>query len=172
MSIRAVEWALSIPVGNHFAKLVLIALANNADDEMFQCWPSVQYLAQRCELSESTVYRAVSFLRAHEFLTTEHRRWPGGVRRTPKYTLRVNVLSNRQCLLSNTTQGPVSVDSRRTVNEPSQRLGAQIFVECGTDAWRAWERHFQKNKINPLGRPPRELREGRWGWYFPTEFPQ
>ena len=172
MSIRAVEWALSVPVGNHFAKLVLITLANNADDETFSCWPSAAYVSARCEISKRTVYRAVNYLKDRNLIACERRKWPSGTNRSPKYTLKINLVPIGHKVVSTQTQPCATAGTTRTVNEPSLSLREPIFVECGSDAWRSWEQHFSKNKINVLSRPPREYREGRWGWYFATEYPQ
>ena len=89
MSIRAMVWALDTPVGDPQAKLVLIALADHADDETFQCWPSVGYIAKRCELGRSTVYRIIISLRDKGLIKHEKRRWPTGSGRSPLFTLLV-----------------------------------------------------------------------------------
>lgn len=46
--------AMSIKVGNHLRKLVLIKLADNANDKG-ECWPSYQHVADQCECSKSAV---------------------------------------------------------------------------------------------------------------------
>ncbi len=92
MSIRAMVWALDTPVGDHLAKLVLIALADNADDEKFQCWPSVTHLARRCEIGRSTVYRSIVHLTRLGLIHHEKRRNTIGVPRQPLFTLHVPAL--------------------------------------------------------------------------------
>lgn len=172
MSIRAIEWALSAQVGHPQAKIVLICLANNADDEVFECWPSADYIAQRVELSRASVYRAIHFLIEHGFIRAEKRKWPNAVRRTPKYTL-LGVVSIRDNVVSELGDKVVSLRRQDEPSiEPSQRTEPLIFVEYGTDAWKAWARHYQAKKINSLGRPPITYVNGVGGWYFPTEFPQ
>ena len=51
MSIRALRWAWQARAGP--AKLVLLALVDMDDDARY-CFPSHEYLAYRCEASEST----------------------------------------------------------------------------------------------------------------------
>lgn len=172
MSIRAIEWALSAQVGHPQAKIVLVCLANNADDEVFECWPSAEYIAARVELSRRSVYRAINYLVDKGFIRAEKRKWPNAVRRTPKYTL-LGVVPISHNVVTPESQGCATAGTRRTVtNEPSQSLAPRIFVECGTDAWNAWVRHYAAKKINPIGKPPVTFLNGVAGWYFPTEFPQ
>ncbi|EMQ3722422.1 helix-turn-helix domain-containing protein, partial [Salmonella enterica subsp. enterica serovar Lubbock] len=54
MSMNLMAKAMSIKVGNPLRKLVLIKLADNANDEG-ECWPSYQHIADQCEVSRSTV---------------------------------------------------------------------------------------------------------------------
>jgi hypothetical protein len=61
MSIAAVSWALRQKVGDATAKLVLIALADFAD-ENDQCWPSQKLLAERAECSIDTVQRKIKII--------------------------------------------------------------------------------------------------------------
>lgn len=90
MSFRATNWAFETSLaGDHKAKLILIALANNADDEKFQCWPSVNYLAKRCEMGRSTVYRCIIHLSKLGLIHHEKRRNTIGVPRQPLFTLHV-----------------------------------------------------------------------------------
>jgi DNA-binding transcriptional MocR family regulator len=55
--------AWSAMVGDHTDKLVLLALADNANDEG-ECYPSLQNISMRCEMHRSTVVRAVQSLEA------------------------------------------------------------------------------------------------------------
>ena len=63
MSIWAVNWALHAEVPNATHKLVLIALANFADDQD-QAWPHVDTLAELASTSRRTVFRALEALEA------------------------------------------------------------------------------------------------------------
>lgn len=54
MSMTLTARAMSIKTGNPIRKLVLIKLADNANDNG-ECWPSYQHIADHCECSRSAV---------------------------------------------------------------------------------------------------------------------
>ena len=47
--------AMGVKVGNSLRKLVLIKLADNANDKG-ECWPSYQHIADQCECSRTAVH--------------------------------------------------------------------------------------------------------------------
>lgn len=61
MSIQAVSWVLEHSEARGLARLVLIALANHADDRR-ECWPSSNALAHEARVSRATVFRALDEL--------------------------------------------------------------------------------------------------------------
>lgn len=61
MSIVAIEWAFRAPVEVPSAKLVLLALADHADNSGY-CWPSTARLCDRTNLSRATIFRALDLL--------------------------------------------------------------------------------------------------------------
>lgn len=65
-----VVWELDLPPGE---KLVLLALADQANDEGTQCWPSVPTIARRSGQGDRTVRRALEHLEAKGHLTRQHR---------------------------------------------------------------------------------------------------
>lgn len=65
--------AMTIKVGNPLRKLVLIKLADNANDKG-ECWPSYQHIADQCEISRSTVKGHVRALEEMGMLRREFRR--------------------------------------------------------------------------------------------------
>ncbi len=64
--------AMSIKVGNPLRKLVLIKLADNANDNG-ECWPSYQHIADHCECSKSAVKEHISALIKLGLMTKENR---------------------------------------------------------------------------------------------------
>lgn len=66
----SIVWELDLPPGE---KLVMLALADQANDEGVQCWPAVSTIAQRSGQGERTVRRALSDLETKGHLTRHHR---------------------------------------------------------------------------------------------------
>lgn len=73
MSVQAISWALSVKTGSPSAKLVLITIANYAD-ERGVCWPSQHLIARQTEQSIDSVQRRLKELEAEGFLTHKSRR--------------------------------------------------------------------------------------------------
>ncbi|MDE9427742.1 helix-turn-helix domain-containing protein [Xenorhabdus bovienii] len=72
MSMSLMVKAMSIRVGNPLRKLVLIKLADNANDKG-ECWPSYQHIADHCECSKSAVRSHINVLIKMGLLTKENR---------------------------------------------------------------------------------------------------
>lgn len=64
--------AMNTKVGNSLRKLVLIKLADNANDQG-ECWPSHSYIADQCECSKSAVKTHIADLIKSGLLTKENR---------------------------------------------------------------------------------------------------
>ncbi|EOT4459903.1 helix-turn-helix domain-containing protein [Escherichia coli] len=73
MSMSLMAKAMNIKVGNPLRKLVLIKLADNANDNG-ECWPSYQHVADQCEVSRSTVKSHIRALEEMGLLKREFRR--------------------------------------------------------------------------------------------------
>ncbi len=65
--------AMKVKVGNPLRKLVLLKLADNANDQG-ECWPSYQHIADQCEIGRSTVKSHVRALEEMGMLRREFRR--------------------------------------------------------------------------------------------------
>lgn len=61
MSMELMVQAMKTKVGNPLRKLVLIKLADNANDKG-ECWPSYQNIADLCEIDKRTAQRHVAAL--------------------------------------------------------------------------------------------------------------
>lgn len=72
MSMELMVAALKVKVGNHGRKLVLIKLADNANDRG-ECWPSYQHVADQCEMGRSTVKAHIKQLADDGFIKIEAR---------------------------------------------------------------------------------------------------
>lgn len=88
MSIRSILWALEQRVGSSPRKLVLIKLADNANDDG-SCWPSMAYLAAHCEMTRKSIHTHIKALERDGFVEVE-RRSQDGVSLPNRYRLRVS----------------------------------------------------------------------------------
>ena len=77
MSMLLMVKAMQTKVGNPLRKLVLIKLADNANDQG-ECWPSHQHVADQCEISKTSVRNHVKALEKMGLLRVEHREGPKG----------------------------------------------------------------------------------------------
>ena len=73
MSMLLMVAAMKAKIGNPTRKLVLIKLADNANDEGI-CWPSYRHVADHCEVDRKTVIRHVQWLEENKFLTKQYRK--------------------------------------------------------------------------------------------------
>jgi hypothetical protein len=152
MSIRAIGWALETKVGNLAAKLVLISLCDNADNDNLQCYPKAEGIAERCEISRRAVFYAIMYLKEKGFIKCEHRRWPGGVKRSPLYTILMPSAPVAP-LSANQDTRSASACTRGTVTESSLRKnGSIVLKEEGFNAlphspeFVAWKSFFTDKK--------------------------
>ncbi len=83
MSNCAIDWALSIKLGDPATKIVLFVLANRADD-LGQCWPSRKSISEQTDLSVSTVQRRLNELAKAKLIERKRRR-----RATTVYQLKI-----------------------------------------------------------------------------------
>lgn len=88
MSWEATNWAVSQLAGSPGAKIVLLLLADRADDKN-SCWPSQERLATESEQSIATVRRRLRDLETLGLIWTERRNIPGMKRATNRYFLAV-----------------------------------------------------------------------------------
>lgn len=77
MSMELMVKAMKTKVGNPLRKLVLIKLADNAND-LGECWPSYQHIADQCEIDRSTVRKHIKHLEGQGLLRVENREGPKG----------------------------------------------------------------------------------------------
>lgn len=73
MSVEASGWAWRQPVKGQAERLVLLALADSANGETFECWPSRRYIAARAMCSLATVKRVLASLQEAGLLVIESR---------------------------------------------------------------------------------------------------
>lgn len=84
MSMEMMVRAMKIKVGNPLRKLVLLKLADNASDQG-ECWPSVPYIADQCEISERSVQNHIQQLVKDGLVRIEKRLAENGLNRSNVY---------------------------------------------------------------------------------------
>ena len=72
MSVQALAWAWEQETGSPTAKAVLLALADHADQDGI-CWPGIERIARKTELSRRTVIRQLTALADDAFLEVSPR---------------------------------------------------------------------------------------------------
>lgn len=83
MSNCAIDWALSVKLGDPATKIVLLVLANRADD-LGQCWPSHQSISEEADQSPRSIRRRLDELEQVKLIERKRRR-----RASTIYTLKM-----------------------------------------------------------------------------------
>lgn len=89
MSIQAVAWAIEQKTGSPAGKVVLMCIANYAD-EAGECWPAQAKIAAETELSERAVRDWLQRLEKAGFLEREHRQRTDGSRKSDLIRLKIH----------------------------------------------------------------------------------
>jgi hypothetical protein len=89
MSHDATAWARKQTAGSMSAKFILMRLADYAGTD-YSCYPSVQKLADECEMSDSTVRAATKLLAEKGLIRVFYRHRASGLRRSCRYQLLVD----------------------------------------------------------------------------------
>ncbi|HFI7320498.1 TPA: helix-turn-helix domain-containing protein [Escherichia coli] len=84
MSMRLMVEVFHTEVGNPMHKLVLLKLADNANDNG-ECYPSYQHIAKQCEINKSTAMRAIESLCKKGLLLKQPRYLIGGKEQTSNF---------------------------------------------------------------------------------------
>lgn len=77
MSLMLMAQAFGVQVGNASRKLVLLKLADHANDQG-ECWPSYQYIADQCEISRRSAMDHIEELCNSGFIQKRTRKGPKG----------------------------------------------------------------------------------------------
>lgn len=112
MSMLLMVQAMKTKVGNPLRKLVLIKLADNAND-FGEAFPSYQHIADQCEIDRSTVRRHIKALEEAGFLRIEHREGPKG-NSSNLYYLNLTPMGTEPTGVGTEPLPPVGTESTRT----------------------------------------------------------
>ena len=77
MSMMLMAQAMGIKVGNPTRKLVLLKLADNANDNG-KCWPSYEHIADMCEIDRRTAMRHIKTLEEAGLVSVTYRKGEKG----------------------------------------------------------------------------------------------
>ena len=77
MAVMLMAKAFNIQVGNAGKKLVLLKLADNANDKG-ECWPSYQHIADQCEISKRSAMNYINSLIDDGLIQKQIRKGPKG----------------------------------------------------------------------------------------------
>lgn len=90
MSVKAVTWALEQEIGDAIQHLLLVNLANYADQNGY-CFPGQELLAKRIGRSTDSVQRHLKKLEARGLISRERRSTDAGFRTSDLYKLHIDV---------------------------------------------------------------------------------
>lgn len=102
-------------------RLVLVYLARCADSK-HQCWPSTYTVAEVCDISRTSVYRAINRLEALNLMCVEPRKRPDGSHSSPVYTLHHG------------TRGSAMATHKNVVVVPGQSCGGTSILESSSES--------------------------------------
>ena len=155
MSVKASNWAWQLQCVKGMTKLVLMALADSADDDGF-CWPKLETIAFKACTSKSTVKRAVRDLVQLGLVTVEHRTRQNGSSASNYYTINIGVQPDEETPdMVGVKMNPSSTEGEQTAsvggqNEP--RGGGQSDPGRGSPVTPLYEPSLKPNTpLTPKG---------------------
>ena len=128
MSNRALTWAFGQPGISPGEKLVLLALADYADDDN-HAWPRQATLVEKTNFSETSVRKHLASLTARGLIARRHRNGGHMRRRSDLYTLAVDITVGAATHPPSEAEGVKSAPAESAVglprNTPEHSLGMQ-----------------------------------------------
>jgi DNA-binding transcriptional ArsR family regulator len=110
VSFSATAWGWGQPVGDATARLVLLCLCDAANDR-HEAWPALATVAERCDLSVSTVQRAITRLEALGLVEIS------GNGRRRRYAIPVTVTAE-QVMVTNSNPVTVTIQDDQPGHNP------------------------------------------------------
>ena len=120
MSVKAMTWAFGLTDLSEGHKLLLLALADFADDKGI-CWPSQETLALKCGVTDRTVRSRLKELEAQNFLIRQPRYSKDRRGRTSdRIVLNLKLSNNDQNDLPESPSGRSDIYRKAVSGEPSE----------------------------------------------------
>ena len=130
MSMRLMVQAMNCKVGNPARKLVLLKLADNANDDGI-CFPSYQYIADKCEMTRRSAISHIEYLIKMGLVSKKERKNKDGSI-SNLYFLHLEQGSENFALGGSENISPITSHSLEPVNEPkktTQKSEAEMLLE-------------------------------------------
>lgn len=130
MSMRLMVQAMNCKVGNPARKLVLLKLADNANDDGI-CFPSYQYIADKCEMTRRSAISHIECLIKMGLVSKKERKNKDGSI-SNLYFLHLEQGSENFALGGSENISPRTSHSLEPVNEPkktTQKSEAEMLLE-------------------------------------------
>lgn len=136
MSMRLMVQAMNCEVGNPARKLVLLKLADNANDDGI-CFPSYQYIADKCEMTRRSAISHIEYLIKMGLVSKKERKNKDGSI-SNLYFLHLEqgsenfALGGENISLGGENISPITSHSLEPVNKPkktTQKSDAEILLE-------------------------------------------
>ncbi|KMZ37888.1 DNA-binding protein [Haemophilus influenzae] len=130
MSMRLMVQAMNCKVGNPARKLVLLKLADNANDDGI-CFPSYQYIADKCEMTRRSAINHIEYLIKMGLVSKKERKNKDGSI-SNLYFLHLEQGSENFALGGSENISPRTSHSLEPVNEPkktTQKSEAEMLLE-------------------------------------------
>jgi len=129
MSIQHLAWAFEADAGDAMSRWILVCLANRADRETGQCWPSRKRIAADASLGVTTVKNRLNNLEERGLITRQTRQRDNGSATSTLYTLNApNLLPNLQRGGSSRDRGRCASDPLEPVRETEDRVSPSSKV--------------------------------------------
>ena len=154
MSIRRILAALETTDLPANEKLLLILLADHADDETGKCWPSQNYIARRSGLTRATINRTMKRLEGKGLIRIQHRFREDGGNRSNTYI----VMPGTRPPCAREAHPPVSQKHTEPVSNEPISLTNLSLSEVSKDAIQT-RRNYHPRKLSATERA--ELATGR-----------
>jgi len=142
MSWKALDWATGIRVGSPTMRLILILLANKAD-EKFSCYPSVGTLVTESCAARSAVLETLRRLEAEGFITRVAQYHESGAQRSSRYLLNH---PDAPHLNPGPDSGPLE-PSRRTTIRTVANDPAAIDARTLATQWRGGHETLTRSRV-------------------------
>lgn len=148
MSNEAINWALTRPIKPSAAKFVLVVMANHADGDTWEAWPSVASLVDATGQDRKTVMSGVKRLVEMGYISDTGKR-TGGTKQVLVYHL--NSAENGTLKVNGTETGTVPVFPTNSTVFPNKQ--SQISLETVPKTVHGTQRNHQGTIKEPKTKP-------------------